>query len=110
MKDLTKLKYPRFKVVTIGQDGGAFKWRHRGKNYNIIASFGGGWDHVSVDANGLIPDWNTMCLIKDMFFNENETVIEYHPAKENYVNIAKDCLHLWRPQNQTIPTPPIEFV
>lgn len=42
--------------------------------------------------------------------SDDETVIEYHPAKENYVNIAENCLHLWRPQRQAIPVPPKIFV
>ncbi len=41
-----------------------------------------------------------------MFFNEDETVVEYHPAKSEYVNNIPNCLHLWRPLNEHMPTPP----
>lgn len=39
-------------------------------------------------------------------FNENETVVQYHPAKSDYVNNMPNCLHLWRPQDQPMPVPP----
>lgn len=110
MKNLYSLKAPRLKAVELGDDGGIFKWRHNGKNFTIVASFGGGWDHVSVDASGLIPSWEDMAAIKDMFFEPEETVIEYHPAKSQYVNLAQDTLHLWRPQDEQIPVPPIWMV
>lgn len=36
---------------------------------------------------------------KDMFFKEDEIVVQYHPAKSEYVNNMPNCLHLWRPTN-----------
>lgn len=32
--------------------------------------------------------------------------MQLHPAKENYINNMPYCLHIWRPINQKIPTPP----
>lgn len=110
MKNLNNVSAPRLVLKKSGEDGAMYKYRRRGKNYSIIASFGGGWDHVSIDGIGITPDWDTMCVIKDIFFDEDEVVIEYHPAKRDYVNIAEHCLHLWRPQNCDIPTPPKAFV
>ena len=52
------------------------------------------------------PSWDDMCKLKDIFFREDETVIQYHPAKSQYVNMVTNCLHLWRPQNETLPVPP----
>ncbi len=43
---------------------------------------------------------------KDMFFKEDEIVVQYHPAKSEYVNNMPNCLHLWRPTNGALPTPP----
>lgn len=51
-----------------------------------------------------------MCEIKRMFFWEDETVVEYHPAKTNYVNLHPLCLHLWRPTVMHMPKPPKIFV
>ena len=47
-----------------------------------------------------------MCILKDIFFNEDDTVVQYHPAKSEYVNNVPNCLHLWRPINDVMPTPP----
>jgi hypothetical protein len=33
-------------------------------------------------------------------------VVQYHPAKSEYVNNMPNCLHLWRPVNEAMPTPP----
>lgn len=82
--------------------------------YHVIASSDMGWEHVSVSLitiNELhqierCPRWNEMCFIKNLFFNEDETVLQYHPAKKDYVNIHPYVLHLWRPLEQDIPKPP----
>ena len=41
---------------------------------------------------------------------EDETVVQYHPPKSDYVNNHPYCLHLWRPHSQEIPRPPKIFV
>lgn len=110
MRDLWTINAPKLQLIERGDDGAAYKWRHKGKNYGIIASFGGGWDHVSVDGDGTIPSWDTMVEVKNIFFKPDEVCVEYHPAESDYVNIAKDTLHIWRPQNVELPTPPIKFV
>lgn len=95
----------------IGDSGnGIFKIKIDGKIYNVIASNGNGWEHVSVSNDKHIPSWNVMCKIKDLFFYENETVIQYHPAKTNYINNHPNCLHLWRCINEQIPTPPTYMI
>ena len=35
-----------------------------------------------------------MCAIKDMFFEPEEECVQFHPKK---INIAQNCLHIWRP-------------
>lgn len=93
---------------------GIFKVFVKGKSFVVIASNGGGWDHVSVSPgtnrkNGT-PTWDEMCAIKDMFFEKEETVVQYHPAESNYINFCENCLHLWRPNTAELPTPPTQFV
>ena len=93
---------------------GAFKVYVSGKSFFCIASNGGGWEHVSVSpANRkrtTAPTWEEMCEIKRMFFREDETVVEYHPAKADYVNLHPLCLNLWRPTGVEMPRPPKIFV
>lgn len=74
--------------------------------FNVIASDGDGWDHVSVSTNYRCPRWNEMKEIKDMFFDEEETVVQFHPKKSEYINNDPYCLHMWRLQNYDFPKPP----
>lgn len=98
----------------LGDDFGKF-WVpspfRENKALQIIASSGieeisNGWEHVSVSLPSCCPTWDEMCFVKDLFWNENETVIQFHPAKSEYVNNHKFCLHLWRPTRNEILTPP----
>lgn len=59
-----------------------------------------GFEHVSVSPLKLhrIPSWNDMCQLKDIFFYDDEEVLQLHPKKSEYVNIQDNCLHLWKPK------------
>jgi len=75
-----------------------------GKAYHIdgltvLASTDGGWDHVSVSRGSRDPYWAEMCKIKDLFFDDEECAVQYHPKKSEYVNLHPHCLHLWRNQD-----------
>jgi len=75
----------------------------------IIASNGAGWNHVSVAPykRNIIPTWEDMCMIKDICFGEDEWVVQYHPAKAEYVSNLRNCLHLWQPNDgREMPKPP----
>lgn len=43
---------------------------------------------------------------KDIFWGPEETVIQYHPPKSEYVNNHPSVLHLWRPTGVDLPLPP----
>lgn len=64
------------------------------------------WDHVSVSLDKRIPTYGEMCWIKDLFFHDTETVVQYHVPKEDHVNFHPYCLHLWRPTVKDLPRPP----
>lgn len=93
---------------------GAFKVYVGGRSFFCIASNGGGWEHVSVSPcnrkRATPPTWAEMCAIKDMLFEDEEAVVQYHPPKSEYVNSHPYCLHLWRPTSQEMPRPPKVFV
>lgn len=76
----------------------------------VIVSDEEGWDHVSVSLKNRCPSWAEMCFVKDLFFEPEETAMQLHPKRSEYVNCHEHCLHLWRPQNRSIPTPPSIFV
>ena len=63
-----------------------------------------GWEHVSVSPyKGKMPTWDDMCAIKDIFWNDDEAVIQIHPKKSEYVNMVDNCLHLWRHKEIELP-------
>lgn len=69
-----------------------------------------GWEHVSVspvkkfNKVGLenLPTWNDMCVLKDVFFYDDEEAYQIHPKKSEYVNFQSNCLHLWKPRGHEI--------
>lgn len=92
---------------------GCFKVFVGGRSFFVVASDGGGWDHVSVSPcnQKRCPTWEEMCAIKDMFFEPEECAVQYHPPKSEYVNNHPFCLHLWRPnKGADITIPPKLFV
>lgn len=86
----------------------------------IIASDGYGWkeeghpgepwEHVSVSTPYRCPTWAEMCWVKDQFWDAEEWVIQYHPARSVYINNHEFTLHLWRPTQGDFPKPPKECV
>ena len=76
----------------------------------VIASDEGGWYHVSVSREDRCPTWAEMCEIKDLFFGPDEWVMQYHPARADYVNYHPNCLHLWKPTHEAFPMPPAWMV
>ena len=72
----------------------------------VIASDRMGWEHVSVSLRNDVPRWRHMCFIKEMFWDAEDCVIQYHPPKSVYINVHPNCLHLWRPVGMVIPLPP----
>lgn len=107
MKDLAENHKYRIKHPTLGwgdHEGGCFGIP--GTGLLVIASNGGGWDHVSVSKLDRCPTWEEMQLVKKLFFKDTEDVFQLHPAERNYKNFHPYCLHLWRPQREAIPMPP----
>lgn len=76
------------------------------KALHFIFSWGCGWEHLSVSTPIKTPSWEQMCKMKDIFWNEDEVCFQFHPKKEDYVNNMKYCLHIWKPINVEISTPP----
>ena len=103
-----------FQIIQKGFDGGMGVFTKGSlKNMTVIWSYGGGWEHVSIDGKNRTPTWDEMCSIKDIFFSDDECCVQYHPPKSEYVNNAPHCLHIWKPIEQysgTLPIPPSLFV
>lgn len=114
--DLSKANRGRVRsgnFESLDSDGpnGAFFFRIGRTDLKVIASNGEGWEHVSVSARELngherCPTWTEMCAIKDLFWEETECVVQFHPPRSEYVNNHAHCLHMWRPTDATLPLPP----
>lgn len=72
----------------------------------VIASNEMDWEHVSVSHHERCPTWDEMCIIKSIFWDDEDAVVQFHPPKSEYVNIHPNCLHLWRSISQKMPRPP----
>lgn len=99
--------------ISYGNNGVFIIPHHRidGYYYRCLVSDGEGWEHVSVSLDSKNKKvercctWEEMCFIKNTFWNEDEVVVQFHPAKSDYVSMHNYCLHLWKPINETIPVP-----
>jgi hypothetical protein len=65
-----------------------------------------GWEHVSVSLNGRCPKWEEMAFVKNLFWPDDETVVQFHPKKSAYINCHPHVLHLWRRIGEDIELPP----
>lgn len=77
------------------------------------------WQHVSVSLIKDIglgnkrkftmvkrcPTWEEMCYIKSVFWDDEDSVMQLHPPKSQWVNNHPYCLHLWKPIETEIPLP-----
>jgi hypothetical protein len=89
---------------------GAFEIPYASNTLFVIISNECGWDHVSVSLKNRCPNWNEMHWIKNLFFDPEETVVQFHPKESQYVNRCKNCLHMFKPQNYEIQLPPRELI
>jgi hypothetical protein len=75
----------------------------------VVASDGMEWEHVSVSKSYECPTWSEMCKVKDLFWDPEDCVIQYHPPRSAHISLHPYCLHMWRPIEGAIPMPP-EFM
>lgn len=116
MKFSSTLEKYRFRTGPYGSDEGADYGAFQvpgpcGADLHIIASPGDAnpdipWEHVSVSVRNRCPNWQEMCFVKGLFWDDEDTVMQLHPPRSKWINNHPYCLHLWRPKTQDIPLPP----
>lgn len=87
-----------------GASWGMFRMRLDSAMLRIISSGQcserqyGDWEHVSVSVEGQkrCPTWDEMKHVKELFWRDDETVVQFHPAKADYVSVHPYVLHMWR--------------
>ena len=113
MKSIEEIcRNPKLNIIQTCADGFRAEVHMYSWSGSVIFSIGAGWEHVSVSPHKkrITPSWNEMCMIKDMFWNDDEAVIQIHPPKADYVNNMPNCLHLWRCTYRDMVLPPSVLV
>jgi len=115
MKNLHELdKYREKQPFWLQTDkAGAFRVFVNKRSFIVLAGVenidGEKWEHVSVTPRNQkrCPTWEEMSAIKDMFFESEEEVVEYHPKSSQYANLHEFCLHLWKPVDGSLLRSPL---
>lgn len=79
------------------------------------------WEHVSVSLQRIsnsgnsypekrCPTWEEMCVVKSLFWSDEDTVIQFHPKSTEYISMHPHVLHLWRKVGQEHELPPSVYV
>jgi hypothetical protein len=77
----------------------------KGVMLRAIASDGLGWEHVSVSTETRCPTWDEMEFIRELFWRDDETVMQLSVPRADHINQHPYCLHWWRPIGLDIPRP-----
>jgi len=69
------------------------------------------WEHISVrivdnDGSNVTPSWADMNAAKNVFWDAEDCVVQFHPPRSQYVNRHPHVLHMWRSVNWRMPQPP----
>ena len=113
MKTIDDIKASnRFNLETVAADGLLGTVQMPLWAGSVIFTTGGGWEHLSVSPykKRVVPTWDDMCTLKDIFWKPDEAVLQIHPPAAEYVNNVENCLHLWRCTYRKTPLPPSVFV
>ena len=102
MRDLSSVNVPWLKndpMAMFGIKTALIKLSSGVQAHIVVGKNEEGWEHVSIELMARrLPTWDEMCYVKDLFWDEEEEVIQIHPKKSHYVNLT-EALHLWRPIN-----------
>lgn len=64
------------------------------------------WEHVSVSCIDRCPSWDEMSAIKELFWEDSETVMQFHPMNKQYINLHPFTLHMWKKVGVNSELPP----
>jgi hypothetical protein len=99
--------HPLLGATPRGANYGFFVW---GSLRIISGGSGQRWEHVSVSCEDRCPTWEEMARVKTLFWGEDETVLQLHPRRADYVNDMPFCLHLWKQRGRNHPLPPQDLI
>lgn len=91
-------------------NGGCFLLDCHGIQLAVMASSGGGWDHISVSTPQRCPTWLEMEHARKLFAKPHEVWMQFGVPTKDHINCHPYCLHWWRPLHREVRLPPSEFV
>ena len=68
------------------------------------------WEHVSIAIEDRCPTWQEMAFVKKLFWGDDETVVQFHSKKSEYVNCHEFRLHLWKRRGMEFELPPRDLI
>lgn len=122
LADKFRATHPMYGDTEFGASYGYFEIPTAHMHGNVLASetmkiissgigqHRGEWEHVSVSFPNRCPTWDEMCFVKNLFWEPEETVVQFHPAESKYVNVHEYCLHLWSRKGLVYELPPGNLV
>lgn len=70
-----------------GVNGAFFIPLKSGSMATVVASDGGGWEHVSVSFKMRCPTWGEMDEVKRIFWRDDECVMQLHVPRSSHVSL-----------------------
>ena len=64
-----------------------------------IESDGLRWRHVSASKPKRVPNYEEMCLVKNIFVGEEVEAYQVGAPKSRHISIHPNCLHWWAPMD-----------
>lgn len=60
------------------------------------------WRHVSASKPKRVPNYEEMCLVKNIFIGEEVEAYQVGAPKSRHVSIHPNCLHWWAPMDSPV--------
>jgi len=60
------------------------------------------WKHASISHPRRYPFWEEILDVRYSFFDKDDEVVQILPPKNEYINVSKNCFHLWSPIGKRI--------
>jgi hypothetical protein len=86
--------------------GGCFCVPYENVELMVIASDGGGWDHISISLKSRCPTWEEMEHVRRHFALPHEVWLQFGLPAKDHINLHPYCLHWFRPQHRKVSLPP----
>lgn len=92
-----------------GPNDDGFAAKSNSDSMRLIASWGEGWEHVSVSHRSRTPTWEEMEQVARHFWPD-DAAMQLHVPASDHINCHPFCLHWWKPVGLNLPRPPAYMI